>query len=390
MTIQNKDKINNEIFKILDADKSINYISFLCTPWHALSFEAAKYFIEYNERVELKGLTVIKKHKATGYSLVVDDFNGVSEYCCYGLGDDAVITQKEKLYSILQLRKSLDKKNFYIFVPHRINLTWIALLSKYYSDRNIFCVIIDEGLATYFEDNKGWIKEIIRNDSIGIIGRIKLYINRYLVSDICKNRISRAGLLINCNLLKESKNILKPNEKMMQWYREAISKSNSRKGLSELQMPSKYILINTQLFDGGEADASNFEILEKCIEIIRKNGYDVFLKAHPRDNNKDRYKQLNVKMLDYGNITQESMLELMNHKPAYILSYYSTTLITSKLFFGIEPISIAEIFLEVNALSKVDKRRLERFLQIFNKMIVHVKTYLELDVLISSNRRRKF
>lgn len=369
-----------EIIELLAENSEYNFVSMICTSWHKLSFEAAKRFIEATSGEVLEGLIIVGKHKLTGYALNNNDFDE-NQRVCFGNVEEMKLSVCKKISYYFGLTAT-NQKAFYIFTPCRPNLTWTAKLKELFPDRRIVSVIIDEGLATYIEDNKGWITENIKNGA-DFKEKIKLYLNRYLISGWCKHRLVKSQNYIDCNLLiKEKDNDYRQNGKMFFYYAESIQKTAVRQNIKRIHMPEKYVLFNTQPFTVENGADYDMDVLQCAVDIFKKAGFTVVLKPHPREKQLERYNKLDVQMIKENNYPQEILLERMDIKPSYIVSYFSTSLVTASMFWNIPAISLAPLLIKKKDMPESDKRRLRRFMEVFKQTIYIADSGADIDSII--------
>lgn len=147
------------------------------------------------------------------------------------------------------------------------------------------------------------------------------------------------------------------------------------------EIQENYILINTQPLD---LDCKQeIELLRRIINVFNEYGFRVVLKSHPRENNIEKYNELDITIDSRCRYSQEVIMESMSNKPAYIVGYYSTSLITAKIFYNIPAISIAPLALKEIDMSKEIKDDMVSFIKCFSNMVNGIESMDQLRRIIA-------
>ena len=107
------------------------------------------------------------------------------------------------------------------------------------------------------------------------------------------------------------------------------------------------------------------------------------IKPHPRECKTYRYRDAGLDVDDSNStISQEVLLANAINKPKLIIGFFSTSLITAKLFFGIKTASIGKIedFESILGYGK----DINNFINTFNNFLYVPKSYVEFENIIKS------
>lgn len=365
--------------------KDYNYIALLVTPWHVQSFEAAKLVIERETQKVIQGICLICAHSKTGYCVQDNNFT-------YKTGDNSneffYLEREEKYFSFFgkilycfDIKK--EKTPFYVFLPYEPSYIVQAQINYIYNyKRKIVAVIIDEGLAIYFRSKNRWGLEAKRNGATSV-QLLKIYMRDHILIKILNRFLRLNSRLINCNLLmSDAEGNLVASQEMVGHYKQIIKKSVSRLNVKIAEVQNKYILINTQPLDlNGEQE---IRLLEKVINVLKEYGYQVVLKPHPRENDIKKYNTLNISIDHNSRYSQEVILESTNNKPDYIIGYYSTSLITAKLFYDISALSIAPLALKEIDMPGEIRDDMVSFMKCFSKMVKGIESMNQLREILET------
>lgn len=375
---------NREILRILRDNRDLDYIAYVITSWHALAFEAALKKIEDDVGRSMRGLIVVKAHVESGF--LIDDTRFVHLNADqYYFKDDEIVINKmfEEIAGLFYyMRLKEEKENdFYVFKPNGFRYPILAQIKQGIGKkRKIAAVSIDEGIGIYLYSYKDWLRVCLAEQkSFG--GKIISYLKYIELNLLDQEKLKITGHFINCELLKvnETGNYF-INENMADYFAKSTEEYAHKLGIDAPKMPSRYILINTQPFDDcsvTKSDSKNL-VLEKCIKIMRNEGYEVIVKPHPREENFVIYEKMGARVWNMNLVSQEALLALADHKPKYVVGFYTTTLVTSKLFFGIPTIGLGGILCENGDLTKNYQSIFYNFQSKFKDFVDVVNSYDEL------------
>ncbi len=367
---------NNGIEAILGGNDDIDYVAYVITPWHATALTAAVKKLENDLKKKLYGLAVVMPHVVSGVLLDEAYFSGLNARVLRYQNDEGRIrrirrTVKGIVY-YMTLKKGRADRPFYIFMPVNVSLSDMARADHIYKHgRNVISVNIDEGVGTYLLSEREWLR-LNLSESAGL-GRKLVVALGYVKSRLFNSgKLKRLGHYLDCNLLiKTEDGSCVANGEMPQWFRRVVDESAECVDVKADVGDSKYIIINTQPtynYKPEEREELN-RILGQCMDVIRESGYRAIVKPHPREDDIDIYRQMGAEILQYKEIAQEVLLAAMDSKPAYIVGFDSTTLVSANVLFGIRTISILNIFMKTEYAGESERKRFEGFKKAFGEFV---------------------
>lgn len=369
-----------DIKNILKQNSKINVIACAITPWHALGVISSVKKIASVHK-DVKVLIIIMKHNDTGYAIDERSFEYISNdvFDIYYLDDDNVSVAKKMLKNIILPCKNIITANkintqlendFHIVYPYKINLDFLGMVYSTRKNHNIKFVISDEGIGTYMKSEEEWDREVLNagnNKLKYIMKKINLsYSNMF--NKKCIEIIKRKGLLFDWNILvKNQDKKLVNNECILPFYKQMFSESKK----VENSIYNGAIVINTQCYyDSGWIDNDfDIDLLKIVCIIARKNKVPVVLKTHPREKNVQRYKELPCTLDVRNGISQEEIFASTEIKPLCVIGLTTTTLVTLKLFFDVEAISLAKIGLSKSNNNSLNNH-MHNFINTFNNQVL--------------------
>lgn len=379
---------NKGLYRLLE-NSEYDYVAFVMTKWHVHSFEAALMMLQDKENRRLKGIVIIKAHPVNGFLLDENSFSIDNTELYYSEEDEGV---KDIIYSelcgltyYLKLKKSA-RSSFYFLRPTSFRYPILGMVNKaLHSNKKISFVKLDEGVGTYIYDSNYWFKNSL-TENPGLIAKLKCYVKHFEEKLFKEDKLRDLDQYIDACLFNVQNGTCFANEGLSHYYQESIRISalkNQKLGFDEKE---RYIIINTQIpheiFKTGK-DLSG-EILKKCIDIFSENGYKVYVKTHPRDRGYSYYESLGAEVIN-ENITQEAMLALVKVKPVFIVGFFSTTLVTSNVIFGVKTISLDDIVDSKNEFLDKLNDSIIRFKSFFGAYICFCEDYMELEHIIGNS-----
>lgn len=379
---------NKRLYEILQKDK-FDYVAYVMTQWHVHSLEAALKMLEQKEHRELSGIIVIKPHPVNGYLLNQTSFSNKTAKYYYSVDDEKMLDILSSevsgiLYYIL-LKKS-SRESFYFLRPTGFRYPILGKINKSLQNKKKITVVkLDEGVGTYVNNSATWLKNtLLENTSLKskIISYVKYYEEKLLNEEKMKN----IGQCIDACLFQIRDGVCITNMNFKNYYKESICQFALNTGKLLFNENKNYIIINTQIpddiFKSGKAISG--QILKQCIDIFSKNGYKVFVKTHPRDNDFCYYEKLGAEVI-HENLSQEAMLALLVTKPTYIIGFFSTTLVTSSVLFGVKTISLDDIVVDAGEFQNRLLDTVSRFKKSFNNYVFFCKNFEDLEKIAQAN-----
>ena len=112
-------------------------------------------------------------------------------------------------------------------------------------------------------------------------------------------------------------------------------------------------------------------------DFYKEKGLEVWIKPHPREKELDIYASLGAKIIYEKNIAQEVLLMKMK-KPKYLLSLYSTTLVTAPLINGVPSVCLGKLSLNSEGFTNSYKKYVEKFINKFKNITMVIDSWEEL------------
>ena len=394
-------KLYNFILKKLEKE-NINFIGFLVSPFHALGIDAYLYELLKKSK-NLKGLIFIGPHPKSGFIVNEKDLR-CSEFTdveIIYIENDNYLRNKNNFEKIsnginmligllnIMLSKKYSKRELFILTIMNINISILSIFSnkkvlRAYHPR---FVLIDEGIGTYMS-KQVWKLE-------------KNYINSSLDDKSIFLRLKRLFVVFLLNMASQYKNIEKRflfysrkddicvNEHVIASYKKIIEinknhiKNSDIINLAKYINGGKFVILATQPFvEYNQIKLFNYMgILDKLFKILNKRNLKIVLKPHPRESEK-KYGKIFKNYKDIYICTKSFLLEEMLYlNPIKIIGFTSTSLVTSKLFYEIESISLVNIIIKNTNDSLINARGSE-FKSKFKKYVHFINNFKEIEDLI--------
>ena len=109
-------------------------------------------------------------------------------------------------------------------------------------------------------------------------------------------------------------------------------------------------MISAQLYfeDNQIKNNADLELYKKIISALSEKNIGVVFKPHPRDKDLSRYDCLDCFVDADNTVSQEAILASLDVKPCAVLSFTSTSLVTSPLFYGVKTASLNSLLPKEN------------------------------------------
>lgn len=344
MLANHKDIINR-----IKADEKINFVGFVRTPWHALGCNASLLKLKKQEE-QLHGLVVLSadSYQNSKPLLTADNFNALREndvsfqlvyYCGKDFSSSTIENVKIKLKSLKYLAgHSKGTRKIYVLNPMSVHDIFVTRLKEAVPEADIINIIVDEGLGNYMRSGFNWAVEMYQNThsikafirSIVNLQKRRLYIQRSLKRNEC----------LNHNILVEDKKHFKENKQITEYYKQVIDAG--RVPADTYSIYENAVIISAQLyFENNQIkNDADLEIYKEIVSKLTEKGISVVFKPHPRDKDLSRYDSLDCYVDTDNTVSQEIIIASVAVKPLAVLSFTSTSLVTSKLFYGVKTASL--------------------------------------------------
>lgn len=339
-----------DYIKLLKDNKKCNFIGLSITPWHFIGIESSILFLE-DRNIKTNGIIFKFSHVDTGKcnnELLLNRFNDDFKTIFDVFPKDSIKRKIENLMSVFIYLFQNNRKSepFYVVCPAKPAWMWIDIIKKVYGKRRIVFIIVDEGIGSAkFQTTKGLYFAKIENKKekeISIFKRTVYMVLSFMESTFSSMIIyffKKRNQYINNNLVNIKRNKFVYNYEPVKYYREVFESSSI--GKCNDIYNEKTILINPGLKE--EDDDFINSIYRKCTEIVAYKDIKSVIKPHPRDNDIERFNAINCYIEKNRSISQESLVASMSKKPICVISISSTTLITLKMIFNVNGISLAKI-----------------------------------------------
>lgn len=337
------------IIEKIKSDDTINFVAFVRTPWHALGCNAS--LLKLKEQGEkLNGLVVLSRdsYDCENPLLSADNFKVLSDneidfellyFNGNAFSSSTVDNIKIKLQSMAYLANhKKGARKLYVLNPMHINDIFITRLNQSVPDSDIVNIVVDEGLGVYMRSGFNWAVEQYHNTN-----SIKEFVR--MIFDLQKKRLYvkksiKRSEYINNNILINNNGKFEENGGITSYYRCAIDCDKVSE--EKYSRYSNSVVISAQLYfeDNQIKNNADLELYKKIISALSKKNIGVVFKPHPRDKDLSRYDCLNCFVDADNTVSQESILASLDVKPRAVLSFTSTSLVTSSLFYGVKTASL--------------------------------------------------
>lgn len=361
-------------------NQKINFLSFAITPWHALGVMGAMEVLK-KKGCQLEGSICICAHATGGFLLDKSFFSAVESEnieVLYFRGGGSV--DKGKMLRFLKSVSGRKGNEFFIVSPLKPHYDVIEQIGAIRKQDCIKAVVVDEGLATYMRDKQSWIH--IQNREENKQGfQFEELLQKMFLDNYYQRSFQKHKILLNQNIFRYDRNQnLLLNSKSIYGYRRILKKMSHDNEIPNAKDYENAVVINTQPYfeEGRLLNNADIKVLEKVCNVFTKQGMNIVLKVHPREDQLERYQKLPCKIDTSGGVPMELLLSSLPVKPKYLVGFTTTTLVTGKLLFGIEGISLAK-FIKQDDMEKELWKEFGKFRQLFRRYLILPANYTELE-----------
>lgn len=372
-----------EAISMIGKKKENNFLAAAITPWHALGIDANIYLLR-KRGIELKGYIMVIAHPVTGYAITAKDFTIYEEedITVIGIIQQDTLDNKENIFlkrwkkyiyyiGAKKLKKDYPEKLYWV-IPLMPSYELIPQIDTPDLFKKVEIIVSDEGMASYMKNFRVYCACSFQEG--GIKGGIL-----YVYHTLLRNPIFMAALQKNHSiqygqLLERVSRQWVPNQDLINAYRHCMKTTPIEGNYTYYEGA---VIINTDpLCEWGEISKNaDIEIYKDICKRMKEKEIRVVLKPHPREQNRERYEGLDCIVEQNYKVAQESVFALLSNKPLCVIGLDTTTLVTSKLLFGIEGISVTRL---IESQYLKNKRRFLEFNKTFEKVLLIPKTYDEL------------
>ena len=259
--------------------------------------------------------------------------------------------------------------------------TLVYRTKKAHRAGNVRMVMLEEGIGDYIRDEERW--KIVGIELMTGHKRILRYIKKNIIYYTESQRViqefEKRGDTFFFHLLRKKNGRYIPNKRICKAFKEVYEERSKELGIRKNY--HRVILINSQPFMEEYGNDSDLICYSKIHTICKNNGIRLVVKPHPREMNLDRYRSigLDVDYSDHG-ISQEILLAGAEEKPMMIIGFFSTTLITAKLYYSIPVMCLGRLdnFESIPEFGK----DITQFIETFSELLSVPEDYQEAECMI--------
>lgn len=340
------------------------------TKWHALGVSAwVNSHIPSSTNVS--GCMLIRPHSITGYLLDQEDIGWAVDTNVRvirydgdrSLLENLLLLVKLPLLTLLVLRNKVSPPKQPIYIASPVMTPWVIVLDNVgiykLLRRGVNVARLDEGFSSYIPASM-WSTKLARENrggsSSGFLRLVKHRIEsvrRWLLAQLDLILSYEDRLLFDVD---ESRQLMIAKEKVVSEYAREIHHLANNTTQRSLEVTSTgalpVLLLLTQPWSEGDELTAEKELvlLRRVIEIGQSRGYTIHIKVHPRER-KGKYSTLvshgdteEVVLLDGDAVAEEVFAELREQD--IVVGFFSTALLTAKLFYGRNAYVVPEKWLE--------------------------------------------
>ncbi len=349
--------------KILQTKVPTDFVALCTTNWHLTGVFAYLTKLHETEGRSLYGFIVIKEHEKSGYLLDPATINCPSyvnaEFCFLDENDS-----RFDLRNLLRRHKSNGYRKLYIISA---NSPWLPMACQCANNKGslISLVVVDEGLSCYF-GRWHWIRQKLYEKK-GIYKAVVLA-GKYITIDILKLVLGFKEEKFTLLNIKQGSCI--PNFCTVKYYKKVVIGDIQDLSVN-FNDTSDYAIFLTQplVEDGLIGREKLFEFYCRIASNFKEAGIELYFKTHPREKNLDFYHNNNLNLIEDKRSAEELIFSLKN-EPVFILGLYTTSLVSIKLFYNIETISLNKLIVdntlpeEINGILHEFNRRFKNIISI--------------------------
>lgn len=328
-------------------------------------------------------LTFLRKDDISIFPLHILPKKSLVRKCLLFAGE---IINLFRLKSCININSNND---YYLIKPAhlRVSASQFVQIQCENKDKRIKVIYLEEGIGSYIRDTNRWNERMIKKTGT-FIDKLHLAISNFkswIEYDYVQKILDENMQIEYFTLFNKKGQSLSRNNQVCSLLKSIYLDERINKELTDNYYKGA-ILINSQPFMEEVNVSSDIDCYIKIVEICTKCGFRVVLKPHPREHNIDRYRCLNIEIDEsHSRLSQETLLANTEIKPCAIIGYFSTTLITAKLFWDIPAICLGNLA-DCTHLSGFEKD-IESFVNVFQMYLFTPKTFEELEEFISSLKK---
>lgn len=345
----------DDVINLLKTDEEINFIAYLRTSWHANGVKTA--LLKLSQTEKLKGIILLSSddYKSDKPLVRKEDFASLGENIRFVVDYKEEFIYPKSKKELLKIKTapvkyfakhSKGSRKIYILNPMIFEALLVPRLKAALPQANIINVVTDEGLGVYMRSDFNWAIERYQNTK-----SIKRFFQTFIMAlkkRYYKARAKKANEYINCEILKKDKKSYVENREIVEFCKKALN--DDKVNPDEYRIYEKAVIISAQLyFENNQIkNDSDLSLYKYIVSRMKDKNITVIFKPHPRDKDITRYDCLGCYVEKDNTVSQESIIASLKVKPLAVLSFTSTSLVTTKLFYSVDAFSL------INLVSRAD------------------------------------
>ncbi len=331
-----------KLIQRLFRDEDIEYIAFVTSSWHFLSAQSTIAWLKKKKHIK-KGIILVCEHPTDGQ--IIEEKMLFRKWFP---DQETYMFRFTTLASDNEVRQYVIGhpnigKPFYIMRPVMPKLEFSAHLCDRGARKNIVHIVLEEGMASYMRDWKGWIFEEKKNQDLFTLWKQFSYRTwkKYIYAEMLKRR----NEYIENTLFVTVKGKLVPNRRAISYLKGTIESLKDTYDFSRYKSYDGSVIICTQTYSDQNLISGNadIQVVKECCRRANKMGYHVIIKPHPREKNLRKYEGLGAEIDICNAVPLEAILAQTEPKPRCVIGITTTTLVSAHLFWKIPALSIARL-----------------------------------------------
>lgn len=369
---------SQQLTRKLKREKSIDYVALVTSSWHFLSAVSTVKWLKHKKGVG-RGMILVFEHPTDGCIIepALANAKWFDDMEIYSFKFGALATAREVKHYLRGHRK--EGREFYILRPVMPKLEFSVMLYNEDVRKNIVHIVIEEGLATYMRDWKGWLSEDLHTHNlVDLWNQISMRTWRKYYSDAVLRR--RDELIDNTIFIKKGEHLFK-NKRAISYFKYVLQRTKDIYDYTAYEDYQNSVIVCTQTYgeQGRILNEADIHTLERLCRVLQKKGYQVIVKPHPREKDIDKYARMGWRVDTRNDVPLESILAGLDVKPKCIMGITTTTLVTAKLFWGISTVSIARLIAR-DSYTKEIADEINNFCKIFENIIQIPHSYEKIKI----------
>jgi hypothetical protein len=373
------------LYKNMDLD----FVAAALTPWHAHNIDAAIARLR-KENNHLKGIVLIERHNKIAYyleeaSFICKQYENIRIVYYFEESNSSILDYLERCIQIFwyscRVQRNKDKV-MYVIAPAFPQYWLLIMLKKMFAFGMAQSIIVDEGLGIYMRTRRDWI--LAEQTTMLSTKSIMMLIRQFVVLDFSKKLLQHKSSIDNWSLFYDNRHKqLKPNLTTIYYLADVLDQYAQKCKVDLTISYQDKILFLTQPFvEDQDINCNDNKAILNEVTTLLKNSGSVVHKPHPREHHLSDYLYPNVDTdMKNNKLSLECLLNTALGVPRVIVGYSSTALISAKLLYKIETISLIDL-VDKHVISKKLAHDFHKFKKMFSPFVHIPKTHQELAQLL--------